>query len=230
MKTIGLIGGMSWESTAVYYDLVNRFVKERLGGFHSAACVLYSFDFFEIERLQRTDGWDELDRLMVGAASRLKNAGADFLVICANTMHRSAPVVERETGMEVLHIADAAGREVVKQGLARVGLLGTKFTMEGDFYRGLLKERFGLDVMIPGEADRAFVHGVIYDELCMGILKDESRAAFIGVVNSLKERGAQGVVLGCTEIPLLMGQDDVDIPVFDTTRIHAAAAVEKACG
>lgn len=228
MKTIGLLGGMSWESSIEYYRIINEAVKQRLGGLHSAQCLMYSVDFAEIEALQHAGDWDALTNAMIQAARRLKAGGADFLVICTNTMHRMAGEIETAAGLPLLHIADAAAYAIQAQGLHTVGLLGTRFTMEGDFYRGRLQDKHGISVVIPDEADRITVHRVIYDELVRGILLAESRQAFQHVIAALAERGAQGVVLGCTEIPLLINQTDVAIPIFDTTRIHAEAAVDWA--
>ena len=228
MKTLGLIGGMSWESTAVYYKLINELVRERLGGLHSAQLLMWSFDFEEVERCQAEDRWDEATELMVDAARRLKAGGADILVICTNTMHRMADEVEATAGLPLVHIADATAAAVTTRGIERVGLLGTAYTMEHDFYRGRLIDRHGLKVVIPEESDRRRVHDVIYDELCQGEVRRESRARFLEIVGRLRTHGAEGVILGCTEIGLLIGQNDLDIPVFDSTEAHAAAAVEAA--
>lgn len=226
MKTIGLLGGMSWESSLEYYRILNETVKARLGGFHSADCLMYSVDFDEVEKLQHQDQWDELTGMMITAAKRIEAGGAEILVICTNTMHKMAPEMQSAIGIPLLHIADAAGEAIKSQGLHTVGLLGTKFTMEGDFYRKRLNEQFELKVLIPEEADREMVHNTIYGELVKGVIRPESRQAFQTVIEKLRQRGAQGVILGCTEIPLLVKQADVDIPVFDTTRIHAEAAVD----
>lgn len=228
MKTIGMLGGMSWESSLEYYRIVNEAIKSRLGGFHSADCLMYSVDFDEIEVLQHQDKWDELTEMMIAAAKRIEAGGAEMLIICTNTMHKMAPEMQAAIKIHLLHIADAAGEAIQAQGLNTVGLLGTKFTMEGDFYGKRLNERFGLNVLIPDEADREIVHNTIYGELVQGVINPESRQAFLIIIEKLKEKGAQGVVLGCTEIPLLVKQADVDIPVFDTTRIHAEAAVNWA--
>jgi aspartate racemase len=228
MKTIGMIGGMSWESSLEYYRLMNEEVRSRLGGSHSVDCLLYSFDFQEVEDLQHRGDWNQLTREMVKQGMNLKRGGAEFLVICTNTMHKMAPDLERETGLRVLHIADATGREIKKRGLSKVLLLGTKFTMEGEFYRGVLKENHGIDVVIPNDEDRELVHRVIYQELVRGKIEDESRAEYVRIIEASKKTGAEGVVLGCTEIPLLIHQKDVSIPVFDTTAIHSIAAVDWA--
>ena len=230
MKTIGLLGGMSWESSLEYYRIVNETVKARLGGFHSADCLMYSVDFDEVEALQHQDKWGELTGMMIAAAQRIEAGGAALLVICTNTMHKMAPEMQAAIRVPLLHIADAAGEAITAQGLHTVGLLGTKFTMEGDFYRQRLNERFGLNVLIPEEADRETVHNTIYGELVKGAINPESRRAFQDIIEKLQANGAQGVILGCTEIPLLVKQADVDIPVFDTTRIHAEAAVNWALG
>lgn len=228
MKTIGMIGGMSWESSLEYYRLMNEEVRARLGGSHSVDCLLYSFDFQKIEELQHQGDWEELTREMVKQGMNLKQGGAEFLVICTNTMHKMAPDLERETGLRVLHIADATGKEIKRRGLSKVLLLGTKFTMEGEFYRAVLKENHGIDVVIPGDEDREIVHHVIYQELVKGKICDKSRAEYARIIEQSKEAGAEGVVLGCTEIPLLIHQEDVSIPVFDTTAIHSIAAVDWA--
>jgi len=228
MKTIGLLGGMSWESSLEYYRILNETVKARLGGFHSADCLMYSVDFDEVEALQHQDKWDELTEMMIDAAQRIEAGGAEILVICTNTMHKMAPEMQAAIQIPLLHIADAAGEAIKAQGLQTVGLLGTKFTMEGDFYRKRLSERFGLNVLIPEEADRERVHNTIYGELVKGVINPESRRAFQDIIKKLEAKGAQGVILGCTEIPLLVKQADVAIPVFDTSRIHAEAAVDWA--
>jgi aspartate racemase len=228
MKTIGLIGGMSWESSIEYYRIINETVKARLGGVHSADCLMYSVDFAEIESLQNAGEWEQLTLEMISAARRLERGGADCLVICTNTMHKMADEVQAAIQIPLLHIADAAGAAVQAKELTAVGLLGTRFTMEGNFYRGRLAEKFGLQVLIPDEAGRETVHRVIYNELVKGEIKAGSRQAFLAIIEDLQSRGAQGIVLGCTEIPLLVKQDDVAIPIFDTTRLHAEAAVNWA--
>lgn len=228
MKTIGLIGGMSWESSLEYYKIINETVKSKLGDLHSAKCIMYSVDFEEIELLQHQGKWKELTGIMVAAAKSLKSAGADFIVICTNTMHKMAENIEKEAGIKVLHIAEVTGEKIIEKGLKKVGLLGTKFTMEQDFYKKVLKDRFNTDVIIPEEADREVVHKIIYEELCKGILKDTSREKYKEIINKLQAKGAEGVVLGCTEIPLLIKQKDVSVPIFDTTTIHGIAAVEFA--
>jgi len=228
MKTIGLIGGMSWESSLEYYRIINETTKQKLGGFHSAKCILYSVDFEEIERLQHQGAWDELTKIIIRAAQSLERAGAELLVICTNTMHRMADDVQTSIRIPLLHIADATAEQIKLLNLHTVGLLGTKFTMEQDFYRGRLSEKFGLEVLIPADDERDIVHRVIYDELCLGQTKESSRIACIQIINNLVKRGAQGIILGCTEIPLLVKQKDVSVPIFDTTTIHAQQAVEEA--
>ncbi len=227
MKTIGLIGGMSWESTQIYYRLINQGVKARLGGLHSARLVLYSVDFAEIEALQRRGDWAATAQILGEAARYLAAAGADFLVLCTNTMHRVAPQLEQAVEIPLLHIADATANELHRQGVTRVGLLGTRFTMEQTFYRVRLEAQ-GIQVLIPDAAQRETVHTIIYDELCRGEIRADSRAAYLEIVASLAGQGAQGVILGCTEIGLLIQADDTDVPLFDTTAIHAEQAVEAA--
>ncbi len=228
MKTIGLIGGMSWESTQEYYRFLNEGVKEKLGGLNSAKILLYSFNFQEIEELQHRGEWAALTHEMVEAARKLEQGGADLIAICTNTMHKMAPEIEEAIDIPLLHIADVAGREIERRGLKKVALLGTNFTMTEDFYRGRLLEKFGIEVLVPEEGERKVVHNIIYDELCRGIIREESREAYIEIIEGLKDRGAEGVILGCTEIPLLIGDGDVSIPVFDTTKIHSAALVGEA--
>ncbi|MEU1506318.1 aspartate/glutamate racemase family protein [Kitasatospora sp. NPDC005748] len=227
MRTIGLIGGMSWESTAEYYRLLNEFTRERLGGLHSARCVIYSVDFAEIERLQVQGRWTEAGEILAAAARALEAAGADMVLICTNTMHKVADRVESAVSIPLLHLADATATAVRAAGLRRVGLLGTAFTMEQDFYRGRL-ETGGLDVRVPDADGRAIVHHVIYQELCLGVVREESRAAYRKVITDLVADGAEGIILGCTEIELLIGSEDSPVPVFPTARLHAAAAVHAA--
>ena len=228
MKTIGLIGGMSWESSLEYYKIVNETVKEKLGGLHSCKCLMYSVDFGVIEALQHQNKWDELTKLMIEAAQNLKHGGADFIVICTNTMHKMAPEIETATGLNVLHIADVTGAAISKDQIQKVGLLGTRFTMEGDFYKKRLKDNYDIEVIIPEDADRQIIHDIIYNELCLGIIKDDSRQKYIDIINKLCANGAEGIILGCTEIPLLIKQSDVLIPVYDTTKIHSESAVDFA--
>jgi aspartate racemase len=227
MKTIGLIGGMSWESSLEYYRLINEGVRDRLGGLHSAQCLMYSVDFAPLEVMQQSGRWEEAGAAMAEAAQRLERGGADFIVLCTNTMHKLAPQIEAATNLPFLHIADAAAARVQAAGLKRVGLLGTRFTMEEDFYAGRLTRR-GLQVLIPPTDERREVNRVIYEELCLGINRAESRAAYRDVIAGLVQAGAQGIILGCTEIGLLVKAEDSPIPLFDTTRIHAEAAVALA--
>ena len=228
MKTIGLIGGMSWESTVPYYRLVNETVAKRLGGLHSAKVLLASVDFAEVEAMQRGGDWAAAARLLADTARSLERAGADFLVVCTNTMHKVADEIEGAVGIPLLHIADATAAEVKARGLSKVGLLGTRFTMEQDFYKARLRDRHGIEALVPAEADRAIVHRVIYDELCLGKVLDPSRGEYRRIIRGLVEQGAQGVVLACTEIPMLVGAADSPVPVFDTTALHARTAAEWA--
>ncbi|MEU3190509.1 aspartate/glutamate racemase family protein [Streptomyces sp. NPDC006992] len=227
MRTIGLIGGMSWESSAEYYRMLNELARDRNGGLHSARLVLYSVDFAEIEVLQAQGRWDEAGGILAAAARALEAAGADLLVLCTNTMHRVAEHIEEAVEVPLLHLADATAGAVRAAGLRRVGLLGTAFTMEQDFYRGRLAAG-GLSVLVPGPADRELVHRVIYEELCRGTVLDASRAAYRRVIGELVADGAEGIVLGCTEIELLIGPQDSPVPVFPTARLHAEAAFEAA--
>lgn len=227
MKTIGLLGGMSWESTETYYRLINEGVKARLGGLHSAKLVLYSVDFAEIEALQHRGDWAATARILSDAALSLQKAGADFLVIGTNTMHKVAPEIEQAVRLPLLHIADATAKVLARDRVTRVGLLGTRFTMEQAFYRERL-EAAGIEVLTPDQAQRDSVHRVIYEELCQGEINPDSRQAYLDIVASLSERGAQAVILGCTEIGLLIRQSDTSVPLYDTTEIHAAQAVEQA--
>ncbi|HYF85060.1 aspartate/glutamate racemase family protein [Azospirillum sp.] len=227
-KVIGLIGGMSWESSAEYYRIINERVRDRLGGLHSARCLMWSFDFAEVEALQHAGRWDDATALMIDAARRLERGGADFVVICTNTMHRMADQVQAAIGLPLLHIADPTAERIRAAGLRRVGLLGTAFTMEQDFYKGRLVQKHGLEVLVPDDADRATVHRVIYDELVQGCIEEASREAYRGVIARLVERGAEAVILGCTEIMLLVRPEDSRVPLYDTTAIHAEAAVDLA--
>lgn len=227
MKTIGLLGGMSWESTQTYYRLINEGVKSRLGGLHSAKLVLYSVDFAEIEALQHQGDWPATARILSGAALSLENAGADFLMIGTNTMHKVAPEIEEAINIPLLHIADATAKVLTQDHIQRMGLLGTRFTMEQAFYRERL-EAAGIEVVTPDAPQRAEVHRVIYEELCQGEIQAPSREAYLAVINSLAEQGAQAVILGCTEIGLLIKQTDTPVPLYDTTAIHAAQAVNQA--
>ncbi len=228
MKTIGLIGGMSWESSIEYYRIVNQTVKEKLGGVHSAKCVMVSVDFDEIETMQREGRWDQATQAMSMAAKQVQSGGADFVLICTNTMHKMAPEVEDAIDIPLLHIADATAQAIKAQGLHRVGLLGTKFTMEGEFYRGRLETRHGLEVLVPEAREREIVHRIIYDELVLGEIKPASRKQYQTIIEKLTTAGAQGIILGCTEIGLLVKQADSPVPLFDTTLLHATAAVELA--
>ena len=228
MKTIGLIGGMSWESTIPYYRFVNEAVRERMGGLHSARILLYSVDFHEVELLQRAAAWDEAGRMLGQSARSLEAAGADFLVLCTNTMHKVADTIVAAVHVPLLHIADPTAVAVKAAGCAKVGLLGTRFTMEEDFYRERLRRNHGLEVLVPGREDRDAVHRVIYDELCLGRVLPDSRAQYRRIMAGLVGRGAQAIILGCTEISLLVGDDDATVPLFDTTRLHAVAAARYA--
>jgi aspartate racemase len=228
MKTIGMIGGMSWESSIEYYRLINETVREKLGGLHSAKSLMYSFDFAEIETLQRQGRWAEATQLMVEVARTLQMAGADLIIICTNTMHLMADEVDKSIEIPLLHIADAAAQAVKEQGLEKVGLLGTRFTMEQEFYRGRLVEKHGLQVLIPDQAGRELVHRVIYDELVLGVIDPASKTRYLEIITDLVSRGAEGIILGCTEIGLLVKERDAPVALFDTTVIHAVAAAEYA--
>jgi len=225
MKTIGFIGGMSWESSLEYYRLVNEGVKAHLGGFHSARCVMVSVDFAEIEAYQRSGEWDQAARVLAAASQALERSGADCVVLCTNTMHLVAESIQSAVKIPFLHIADATAEKICQAGIRRIGLLGTRFTMEEDFYKQRLVDRFGLEVLIPDKAQRDLIHGVIYDELVMGIIQEDSRHAYQVIIASLIEKGAQAIILGCTEIGLLIKPGDSPVPLFDTTLIHAEAAV-----
>jgi len=226
MKTIGLIGGMSWESSIEYYRIINQEVRRKLGGTHSAKSMMISVDFAEIEKLQHESRWGEATEMLVAAAKNLEVAGADLIVLCTNTMHKMAGAIMENTHIPFLHIADATAEKVKAAGIIKIGLLGTRFTMEEDFYKKRLIDNFGLDVLVPDEMDRNFIHRVIYDELVKGRILLESRKGFIAIIEKLIASGAQGIILGCTEIGLLVGEKDCPVPVFDTTRIHAEAAVD----
>ncbi len=228
MKTIGLIGGMSWESTIPYYRQINETIRERMGGLHSARVVLYSVDFHEIEQLQRAGDWDSAGAILAEAARSLEAAGAAFLVLCTNTMHKVASHIEAAVNIPLLHIADPTAVEIKRAGYSTVGLLGTRFTMEQAFYRDRLSEHHGLRVVVPETEDRAVVHRIIYEELCRGIVKPESRSEYRRVMKSLATQGVQAIILGCTEISLLVDQHDSEVPLFDTTAIHARSAAEEA--
>ena len=228
MKTIGLIGGMSWESSIEYYRIINETVREKLGGLHSAKSVMVSVDFAEIEVLQHRGNWDEATQLLITSARQVENAGADFILICTNTMHKMAEAIEENISIPLLHIADATAERIKSDGWDTIGLLGTNFTMEEDFYKGRLEKKFGINVLVPNEKERAVVHKVIYDELVLGKINPASKALYEDIMAHLVSKGAQGIILGCTEIGLLVGDGDCTVPLFDTTRIHAVAAVEKA--
>ena len=228
MKTIGLIGGMSWESTVPYYRQINETVKQRLGGLHSARIILYSVDFHEIERLQHAGDWEAAGKLLADCARALESAGADFLVLCTNTMHKVAPAIEAAVRIPLLHIADATAEEINQSGFSAVGLLGTRFTMEQDFYRDRLRGRHGLQVLVPAQEDREVVHRVIYDELCLGKVLPGSRSEYRRIIDALVSQGAEAIILGCTEISLLVDQQDSSVPLFDTAAIHARKAAEWA--
>ncbi|MCC0091174.1 aspartate/glutamate racemase family protein [Aeromonas veronii] len=228
MKCIGLLGGMSWESTVSYYQALNRGVRAQLGGLHSARVLLNSVDFAGIERLQHAGDWPATARLLAAEARKLQDGGADFLLIGTNTMHKVAPEIEAAIDIPLLHIADATAAKLRADGITRVGLLGTRFTMEQDFYKGRLQERFGLAVLVPDEAGRERVHRIIYDELCLGEIRESSRAEYLAIIEGLAAAGAEAVILGCTEIALLVGDARAAVPLYDTTAIHAEAAVALA--
>ena len=227
MKTIGLIGGMSFESTVTYYQLINEEVRDRLGGLHSAKCIVYSVDFHEIEACQKAGDWERSAQILGNAAQSLEKAGADIILICTNTMHKVAPQVQRAISVPLLHVGGATVRTLQREGITKVGLLGTKYTMQQDFYKEVLVQE-GIDVLIPDEEDMATVNDVIFKELCLGNIREGSRNAFLAIMEKLRQRGAEGVILGCTEIGLLVKEKDTDIPLFDTTVIHALEAVNWA--
>ncbi|OEU48809.1 MAG: aspartate racemase [Desulfobulbaceae bacterium S3730MH12] len=228
MKTIGLLGGMSWESTVGYYRAINAGVKNRLGGLHSAKIAMYSVDFEPIEKLQHAGDWKGTARILCEAARSVESAGADFLLICTNTMHKVAPEIEKSIKIPLLHIADATAEVLVNEGIKTVGLLGTAFTMEEDFYKGRLKENYDLNVLVPENEDRQIVHNIIYQELCLGKTESNSKTEYLRIIDSLANRGAEVVILGCTEIGMLVNQDDTKVRLLDTTAIHAEKAVEYA--
>lgn len=228
MKTIGLIGGLSWESSAEYYRLINEGIRENLGGLHSAKNLMYTFDFAEIEALQNKGEWEKATELMITTAQKLENGKADFILICSNTMHKMAADVEKNISIPLLHIADGTAERILAHGIKKVGLLGTAFTMEQDFYKGRLQDKYSIDVIIPEKKDRQIIHDVIYNELCVGKVKPSSRKEYVRIIKQLAREGAEAIILGCTEITLLIKEKDSSIPVFDTTAIHAQAAVEYA--
>jgi aspartate racemase len=228
MKTIGLIGGLSWESSIEYYRLLNEGVKKKLGGLHSAQCLIYSFDFAQIEQLQHQERWDDATQLMIAAAQSIERAGANFLLICSNTMHRMADDVQRNITIPLIHIADATARQIIAQDIRNVGLLATTFTMEQDFYKGRLSRNYDLNVLIPSAEERKIVHDIIYTELCLGEIQLSSKKAYQRIIQHLIADGAEAIIAGCTEIMLLISQEDCPVPLFDTTTIHADAAIELA--
>lgn len=228
MKTIGLIGGMSWESTAHYYQIINREVKARLGGLHSGKVCLYSVDFAEIETLQHQGCWDDTAIILAQAAKSVEAGGADFILICTNTMHKVADQIQQVVNVPLIHIADTTAEKLVSDGIKKVGLLGTRFTMEQDFYKQRLIDKFGVDVFVPGSDDQTIIHNVIYNELCKGEVRDDSRQHYLAIIERLVEQGAEAVILGCTEIAMLVEPHHTDVKLYDTTEIHAKAAVEKA--
>ncbi|MFZ3406592.1 aspartate/glutamate racemase family protein [Vibrio chagasii] len=228
MKTIGLLGGMSWESTMSYYKSINEGVKATLGGLNSAKICMYSVNFDEIEKLQHQGRWSETADILADAALSVEKGGADFILICTNTMHKVVPEIEQKVTVPTLHIADTTAQKLLEQGVRKVGLLGTAFTMEQDFYKGRLTDKFGIDVVVPDENERKQVHDIIYQELCRGEIKEDSRAIYSQVIEKLSQQGAEAVILGCTEIALLIQQQHTDVPLFDTTAIHAEAAVRLA--
>ena len=228
MKTIGLIGGMSWESSLEYYRIINETVKELLGSSHSAKSIMFSYDFNEIEALQNEGDWEKLTTSMIKIAKKLEKFGAELIVICTNTMHKVADEMQRNLSIPIIHIADATAEKIQEQNLQKVGLLGTKFTMEESFYKDRISKKYGLNVTIPKDEERQVIHDIIYNELVLGQIKKKSRNKFIEIINQLVVTGVEGIILGCTEIPLLIKQEDVDIPLFDTTTIHAKAAIKYA--
>lgn len=228
MKTIGLLGGMSWESSQEYYRIINEAVRDRLGGLHSAQSLLFSFDFAEIEALQHAGRWDEATKRMITAAQNLQKGGVDFVLICTNTMHRMADEVAAAISIPLVHIADPTAEAIKTKGLTKIGLLGTRYTMEQDFYKGRLVDKYGLDVIVPDEPGRTVVHDIIYDELCLGKVRKASKQKYLEVIGQLERQGVQAVILGCTEIGLLVKPGDIQLPIFDTTRIHAETAVTLA--
>ncbi|MBR9787045.1 aspartate/glutamate racemase family protein [Vibrio sp. J1-1] len=230
MKTVGMLGGMSWESTASYYKALNEGVKSRLGGLHSAKICLYSVDFDEIEKLQHQGKWSETAQILAEAAKSVERGGADFLMICTNTMHKVVPEIESHISIPILHIADATAESLVQDGVTKVGLLGTRFTMEQDFYKGRISEKFGIEVVVPNVDEQTVVHDIIYQELCLGQINTHSRESYLKIIANLHAQGAQAVILGCTEIALLVKQSDTTVPLYDTTEIHAAHGVEWALG
>ena len=228
MKTIGLLGGMSWESTALYYKLINEKIKKQLGGLHSAKVVIYSVDFDEIEKLQHLGAWDETAKILGEAAKNIQNASADFLVICTNTMHKVAPLIQTYIDIPILHIADATGKKLQNENIKKVGLLGTAFTMQQDFYKERIYKNFDIEVLIPSEEDMTIVHKIIYEELCLGLIREDSKKEYLRIIDILASKGAQGIILGCTEIGMLVNQADTQVKLYDTTVIHSLEAVAEA--
>jgi aspartate racemase len=226
MKTIGLIGGMSWESSALYYRIINELVQKRFGGLHSCKILMYSADFAEIDKMQKDGEWNELSRIMADIGVKLETGGAECLAICCNTMHKVAEELERKVAIPLIHIADAAGSRIQQSNLRKVGLLGTKFTMEQDFYKQRLASRYGIEVMVPSKPERESIHSIIYSELVAGIINQASREKFRRIIRNLCELGAEGIILGCTEFPLLIRPEDSPVPLFNTTQIHAEAIVD----
>lgn len=227
MKTIGLIGGMSWESTVTYYQVINTCVKEKLGGLHSAKCLLYSVDFAQIEECQKNNEWEKSGQILSDAAKALEKAGADFILICTNTMHKVYPQIQKNISVPLLHIAEVTAQMLKKEAITKVALLGTKYTMQETFYAGIIEEN-GIKVITPSEKEQDYINSVIFDELCKGIIRNESKEKLLQIIDELSKQGAQGVILGCTEIGLLIKQEDTKVPLFDTTIIHAEAAVQEA--
>ena len=228
MKTIGLLGGMSWESTLWYYKTLNQGIQQKLGGLHSAKIAMYSVDFDEIEKLQMAGDWQSAAKILSDAAIGIEKAGADFLLICTNTMHKVAPEIQNKINIPLLHIADATAESLISQGIKKIGLLGTAFTMEQDFYKGRLENKYNLQVITPNKPDRAIIHKIIYDELCLGKIKETSKQQYLRIIQQLSDQGAQGVILGCTEIGLLVKQTDTQVKLFDTALLHVNSAVNQA--
>lgn len=228
MKTIGLLGGMSWQSTVSYYQAINNGIKAELGGLHSAKICLYSVDFYEIEKLQHQGNWQQTAVVLSKAAQSIEAGGADFMLICTNTMHKVADEIQKIISIPILHIADATAQKLLADGITKVGLLGTRFTMGQEFYKGRLTEKFGIQVVVPNNSDQTIVHDIIYNELCLGTINDNSREQYLKIVDTLHKQGAQAIILGCTEIALLIQQEHTQVPLYDTTEIHAASAVELA--
>ena len=228
MKTIGLLGGMSWESTALYYKQINEEIKKRLGSLHSAKVVIYSVDFDEIEKLQHSGDWDKTAEILADASKNIQNANADFLLICTNTMHKVAPNIQEKIDIPIVHIADATAKVLQKDGISKVGLLGTAFTMEEDFYKNRITDSFGIDVITPNKEDIKIIHKIIYEELCLGVINDNSRKEYLRIIEDLNSKGAQGIILGCTEICMLIKEEHTNTKLYDTTTIHANEAVNKA--